>query len=453
MIYVSEVEGTRSDLVPDLQKLYTDFQGRQLVVATKDNWPFIKLITLEDGTMTPLSGIDFNIIDILSEKLNFTYQLVLPPDGKWGGPQPDNTITGLVGMVARHEAHATLCELTITDIRETVVDFTVPYYQESMTLVSPAPKEKNRSFAIFSPFTAEVWISICLMTILMGPMLYLVSRVLVVYLEEQDTALYSLPSFSFNVYRNLMVQGNVIKSHRWSLRFIFLFWYLLCFYIYAIYSGTLTAALAVTTYEKPIDSLYDLAQAYQAGFTISTIKDTNYDTTFKRAKSGIYQEVWQLFNHEDRDQSFLPSTEVGFEMVMNHKYVLINAELNSRLKATRRGRQKFHIARDTFLPQGYGIACSSGSPFKDTFSRILVRLTEVGLVSKWADDEVDKVSQRVPPSSESGGPTAISLQHLQAAFFIMVLGFVTSTTVLVIQIIGSRWQQRSNTANKVDVVI
>lgn len=40
--------------------------------------------------------------------------------------------------------------------RETVVDFTAPYYMESTTLVSGAPKEKSRTFAVFSPFTLEV---------------------------------------------------------------------------------------------------------------------------------------------------------------------------------------------------------------------------------------------------------------------------------------------------------
>ncbi|XP_071526283.1 glutamate receptor ionotropic, delta-2-like [Panulirus ornatus] len=153
------------------------------------------------------------------------YKLVSSPDGKWGGPQPDNTITGLVGQVARHEAHAAICELTITKTRETVVDFTMPYYLESTTLVSPAPKEKNRSFAILSPFTLNVWLCICLVTVLVGPLLYMVTRLLVVYLDEEDSVHYSLQSFSFNMYRNLMVQGNLITSHRWCLRFIFISWY------------------------------------------------------------------------------------------------------------------------------------------------------------------------------------------------------------------------------------
>lgn len=43
-----------------------------------------------------------------------------------------------------------------SDQRETVVDFTAPYWLESLTLVSRAPKEKDRSLAVFWPFTTVV---------------------------------------------------------------------------------------------------------------------------------------------------------------------------------------------------------------------------------------------------------------------------------------------------------
>ncbi|XP_071537682.1 glutamate receptor ionotropic, delta-1-like [Panulirus ornatus] len=359
----------KSELVPNLQEYYSDFQGRQLVVTTNDNWPFFKIKTLENGTIVAISGIDLSVINAVSEKLNFTYRLITPPDGRWGGPQPNNTITGLVGQVARHEAHATLCELFITVSRESVVDFTVPYYLGSATLVSPAPKEKNRSFAIFSTFTVDVWLCICVFTALAGPLLYKVTRFLVLYVGEQDIADYSLQSFSFNVYRNLMVQGNLITSHRWSLRFIFFSWYLFCFYIYALYSGTLTAVLAIRAFEKPIDSLHEFPQARQNGFSFGAVRDSSYADVLKSAKSGIYREVWQLFDHDNEDKSLLPSPDVGIEMVLKEKYVFINCQLNTMLQAARWGPDKFYIGHQTFLPQGCGIACSSGSPYKGAFSK------------------------------------------------------------------------------------
>ncbi|XP_071525273.1 glutamate receptor ionotropic, delta-2-like [Panulirus ornatus] len=374
------------------------------------------------------------------------YHLALSPDGNWGGPQPDNTITGLVGQVARHEAHAALCALTITDTRETVVDFTAPYYFESATFVSPAPKEKNRSFAILSPFTLEVWLCIIVATVLAGPLLSLVSRLLVVCTGEADWTQYSLQTLSFNMYRSLVFQESLIITNHWSLRFICFGWFLFTFCIYAMYSGTLTAALAIRAYEKPIDSLYDLAQAHRDGYTIATTRDSNYDAAFKNAESGIYKEVWQLFDKKDPQRSLLPNPDVGIDMVLKEKYVFINSLLSTKLKAAQRGREKFYLARQTFLPQGYGIICNNGSPIKDVFSRILIRLTEVGLVIKWTNDEVNKVYHFMS-SARDPGPTAISLQHLQAAFFIMVLGLTISAIVLVLEIVASFWK-RSRSAGK-----
>ncbi|XP_071526277.1 glutamate receptor ionotropic, delta-1-like [Panulirus ornatus] len=218
------------------------------------------------------------------------------------------------------------------------------------------------------PLPWQVWLCICLATVLVGPLLYMVTRLLVVYLDEEDSVHYSLQSFSFNMYRNLMVQGNLITSHRWSLRFIFITWYFFSFYIQALYSGTLTASFAFTSFQEPIDSLHHLAQAKRDGYIITTLRDSNFVEAFKYAESGIYKEVWQLFDHKDPDQSFIPSQDTAIDMILEKKMVFINTVVNSELKAALRGRHKYHIARHTFLFQGFGLACSSGSPYKDVFS-------------------------------------------------------------------------------------
>ncbi|XP_042884676.1 glutamate receptor ionotropic, delta-2-like [Penaeus japonicus] len=201
-----------------------------------------------------------------------------------------------------------------------------------------------------------------------------------------------------------------------------------------MYSGTLTAVLAVPSFEKPIDSLHDLAAAHDNGFVIGTTRESSFEEVFKSASSGIYREVWELFDHEDRPKSFLPSPGSGIRKVLEDKFVFINAELNSKLKATQLGFHEFYIARETFMPQGYGIACSSGSPLRDIFSKALTSMTEAGLVYKWAKDEVATVAQKSATSSEKG-PIAINLQHLQAAFFLVVLGYGLATIALIGEII------------------
>ena len=83
-------------------------------------------------------------------------------------------------MVARKEANFSIDSLTfnckfswiihfiyaifITDIRSTVVDFTVPYYYDRLSIVSQAPRTLSTAFALFSTFpftvTYEFFISV-----------------------------------------------------------------------------------------------------------------------------------------------------------------------------------------------------------------------------------------------------------------------------------------------------
>ncbi|XP_069193541.1 glutamate receptor ionotropic, delta-1-like [Procambarus clarkii] len=163
--------------------------------------------------------------------------------------------------------------------RETVVDFTTPYYLETITLVSRAPAEKSRAFAVFSTFTTEVWVCILASTVAVGPLVSVVGRVVALYTERPPHR--QLPEYSFHVFRSLVSQGNLLRPSNWPHRLLFFCWYLFCFYIYALYSGTLTAVLALPTYEKPIDGLVDLPKAVAEGYTIGTIGDTSLEFIFK----------------------------------------------------------------------------------------------------------------------------------------------------------------------------
>ena len=37
-----------------------------------------------------------------------------PPDEKWGGPLKNGSVTGMIGMAHRHDAHFSIDEITVT---------------------------------------------------------------------------------------------------------------------------------------------------------------------------------------------------------------------------------------------------------------------------------------------------------------------------------------------------
>ncbi|XP_070000312.1 glutamate receptor ionotropic, delta-2-like [Penaeus vannamei] len=361
-------------LFRDLEN-YRDFQGRELKTSLVDNWPWFGLRQGPDGELLPDSGIDVSIINTLSQVLNFTYKVVVPEDGLWGGPQPDGSVVGLIGLVARHEAHIAINEITITEARKTVVEFTWPYFMESSTCVSRAPEERNRAFAVLSPFSLQVWVAVGLSVLGVTIVVFLFGKLTVKCKGPAGGAL-GLQELAFSVFRNLVVQGNLLFTDQWPLRCLFGAWYLYCYYVYAVYSGTLTAVLAIPDFEDPIDSLSDILERASEGFYPVVLRESSVEYIFEAYGS---------------------------------------TSITSR-----------------FLPNHDGCrSCLTKS------NKVLLRITEAGLIDKWRREQIIKLRQDGSSggggvrSSRASGPSALTITHLQGAFFLYVIGFFVSSFALV----------------------
>ncbi|XP_068227656.1 glutamate receptor ionotropic, delta-1-like [Palaemon carinicauda] len=422
-------ENLRRLVFPDYERLYLDMQGREMKIAANDYAGFFSI----DQVTQQLLGIDGAIVETLSRAMNFTYKIVRPPDGYWGNPLPDGTVSGVIGMAARWEVAFSICSITQTELRDTVVDFTVPYVIEPLALFSRAPQEKNRVLAILAPFKLEVWVSLIAATLAIGPLLSLQRVVSDTILKKRTRV--GLQEFSFNMFRTLTIQGNRLRSHLWSQRLLFFSWYSFCLLFAAVYSGMLTAVLSIPAFEKPIDSLLDLPKAVRDGYTLSVLKDTAVEMLFREAKSGIYRETWLLFNHKNPEESFMQRPEVGIERAMNRKYVFIGFKTSYEIMVFQIGRRKFHIGRGTFYPMINAIALPPGAPYKRAFDRMLLLITEGGLIVKWRADEFTKVS--FTAASDTGASSrktyAINLIHLQAAFIVFLLGLFIATITLTVE--------------------
>ncbi|XP_068202303.1 glutamate receptor ionotropic, kainate 2-like [Palaemon carinicauda] len=282
--------------------------------------------------------------------------------------RPDGTVTGFIGMVARWEANFAVTTISITDTRATVVDFTFPYYREPLCIFSRTPKQKNRALAILAPFTFLVWICIVISTLAMGPILWLYSKLSLRSSGEENTEV-PLRTFSFNVFRNLTNQGNLFITERWPLRILFFFWYIFCLNVSALYSGSLTAVLAIPAYETPIDSLEDLPRAVKDGYTLGVMEDSSHEYVFKEAEDGIYRKTWDLFNHKDRSKSFVNSPKTGINWVLEKDFVYIGPKTITEIIAMKLGIQKFHIGRSLFFTANIAVPCPPGAPYVNTFSQ------------------------------------------------------------------------------------
>ncbi|XP_066961281.1 glutamate receptor 2-like isoform X2 [Macrobrachium rosenbergii] len=284
--------------------------GRHFKVAVKEIIMLIKLGRIfPDGSVELLAGGEVETLNILSSVLNFTYKAYLSTDNVWGGLLPDGNVTGIVGMVARREAAMGFSGLSYSDNRMRVVDFTATYHTGRYLLLSRSPKQKNKALSVLSPFGLEIWVCITLTVLLMGPVVYVMSHLLNKFVGA-DVKI-DFQWFQFNTFRNIVNQGNLMTEDALQIRVVLLFWFFFCAVNAALYSGMLTAVLAIPAYETPIDSLQDLPRAVKEGFTVGTLGGSNYEALFKSATEGVLKQTWDLFNHEDRSKSFVDNLYTG----------------------------------------------------------------------------------------------------------------------------------------------
>ncbi len=70
--------------------------------------------------------------------LNFSLEVVRPPDGAWGSLR-GGSWSGMVGMVHAGEADMSMSEFTLTEQRAGAVDFSVPIMEDTthLTMLKP----------------------------------------------------------------------------------------------------------------------------------------------------------------------------------------------------------------------------------------------------------------------------------------------------------------------------
>ncbi|XP_068239636.1 probable glutamate receptor isoform X6 [Palaemon carinicauda] len=418
------------------QKRY-NLSGRKFRLSVKEGLQVVNIGRhFPDGSIEVLSGLDIAIINILSSALNFTYKAFIPQDNVWGDALPNGNVTGIIGMVARREAVIGASVLSISASRLRVVDFTCPYITGMYLLMSRSPKEKNRALAVLSPFQLQVWIGITLTVLLIGPIVYLISYVVNKYVTIDGKAI-DYQWFHLNMFRNVVNQGNFILEESLQVRVVLAFWFLFCLINAALYSGMLTAVLAIPAYETPIDFLRDLPRATKEGFTVGTIGDSNYETFFKTATEGIFKQTWDLFNHEDRSRSFVKSAFEGVKRVLEEKFVFITSDNFANLFKVVFGKERIYLSKERFLPSHVGFACQRGSPVIDALTRTLLKMKEGGIMDRVTDEYINNVP--LDPSARTvvveKKSASITLTHLQAAFYIFCIGTSVSTTTFLMEMI------------------
>ncbi|KAF2346982.1 Ionotropic glutamate receptor L-glutamate and glycine-binding domain, partial [Trinorchestia longiramus] len=131
------------------------FRGRTIKVASIDYPPWQKLEEV-GGKVVGHSGLMFDILDELSHRLNFTYEVVTPTDGMWGVRDKNGRFNGMMRQLINKEVLVGCAAFTVTDVRKKYVDFSAVVDKQPYTFMIARPQELSRVILFMEPFSNQV---------------------------------------------------------------------------------------------------------------------------------------------------------------------------------------------------------------------------------------------------------------------------------------------------------
>ncbi|CAB1316651.1 unnamed protein product, partial [Coregonus sp. 'balchen'] len=140
-------------------------------VMLKKNWE------LYEGN-DQYEGYCVDLASEIAKHIGIKYKIAIVPDGKYGARDPETKIwNGMVGELVYGKAEIAVAPLTITLVREEVIDFSKPFMSLGISIMIKKPqKSKPGVFSFLDPLAYEIWMCIVFAYIGVSVVLFLVSR-------------------------------------------------------------------------------------------------------------------------------------------------------------------------------------------------------------------------------------------------------------------------------------
>ncbi|XP_036170917.1 glutamate receptor 2 isoform X3 [Myotis myotis] len=409
-------------------------ENKTVVVTTILESPYVmmkKNHEMLDGNER-YEGYCVDLAAEIAKHCGFKYKLTIVGDGKYGARDADTKIwNGMVGELVYGKADIAIAPLTITLVREEVIDFSKPFMSLGISIMIKKPqKSKPGVFSFLDPLAYEIWMCIVFAYIGVSVVLFLVSRFSPYewHTEEFEDGRETQSSEStneFGIFNSLwfslgafMQQGCDISPRSLSGRIVGGVWWFFTLIIISSYTANLAAFLTVERMVSPIESAEDLSK--QTEIAYGTLDSGSTKEFFRRSKIAVFDKMWTYMRSAE-PSVFVRTTAEGVARVRKSKgkyAYLLESTMNEYIEQ-RKPCDTMKVGGN-LDSKGYGIATPKGSSLRNAVNLAVLKLNEQGLLdklkNKWWYDKGECGSgggdSKVSPREKSDG-TPVNLAVLK----------------------------------------
>ncbi|XP_042222688.1 glutamate receptor ionotropic, delta-2-like, partial [Homarus americanus] len=366
------------------------------------------------------------------------YELREPIDEKWGTPVGDGNWTGIVGTLQHQQADFSL-DLTLTESRSRVMDYSRVYYQDPIVIVSPKPTPLPRHLALTRPFEGELWLVVTVCTFVLGIILWLLQKMWSWVSGDRSA---SLVSTLFDSWGMLLMKPITEIPSNMNGQVLVGWWLLTCVIITTAYRSSFIAHLSVQSKYPPINNFQDLLNRDGWSWGSKALLGTVF-LYFNQSSDPDIQNIFRKMEISSIEDSLKRVLAGGFSLIVVKIRVKVQA---AEIFFDQYGNSRYQLARTEYPIFGGNVwGFRQGAPFTSQISKMKQRLIEAGLLNLWLDDIIkiqtelknaDRNTEELTLNSEeNSNQVVLGLDHLQGGFYLLLLGCFLAFLAFVAEII------------------
>ncbi|XP_014391532.1 PREDICTED: glutamate receptor ionotropic, kainate 1 [Myotis brandtii] len=279
-------------------------------------------------------GYCLDLLKELSAMLGFIYDVRLVPDGRYGAQDDQGEWNGMVRELMDHRADLAVAPLTITYVRETVIDFSKPFMTLGIGILYRKPRGATNAGAVSAAPR--------------NPGSMTISPQTLPVLREAESIRRHGP-------RGRWCPGSELVPKALSTRILAGSWWCFALVVLSSYTANLAAFLTVERMEAPIGSADDLAK--QTRIEYGAVRDGSTVAFFKKSRISTYEKMW-AFMGSRQQTALVRSSEDGIQRVLTADYALL-MESTSIEYVTQRNCSLTQIG-GLIDSKGYGVGTPMG---------------------------------------------------------------------------------------------
>lgn len=316
-------------------------------------------------------GFGIELIDKLSQRLNFNYTFYLQEDKRYGNAINETHWDGMIGELMADRADLAITDLTVTSDRELAADFTMPFMDLGIQILFEKPKKASPDLLSFmEPLSPGVWGCVCLAILVVSVSFFILGRMSP---KEWDNPFPCIQEpknlqnqFTFKnaiwfTIGAILQEGSDVAPKAPSTRIVASIWWFFTLIMVSSYTANLASFLTVQKAPAVISSVDDLIK-------LADEKKVMYGAK----KGGSTLKFFELSDNENYQKMYKYMTD-------NAKSVLVSSNDDGVSKA-KQGNYAYLMESSTIeyivqrhcevtqvgnkLDQkGYGIAMKKGKTF------------------------------------------------------------------------------------------